>query len=187
MHHAVMQEQKSYNLPLLSKCSFSSWSLYNGILSALSGTLCHQSFQESSHAHVERGFWWRRWRWQPFSSPLPSSSLHFMQQSLLLYTWFRVHEHWTWSSHPSICPSQPQLHIWSSWGCVLHCHSALWALSSSSASIDIHYFYQWTLASSEEAFIICITKLATGRTNTSLMEVFGVIMNAFISRYISTP
>ncbi len=37
-------------------------------------------------------------------------------------------------------------------------------------------------ASSEEAFIITIVKLATGRTNTSLMEVFGVITDTFISR-----
>jgi hypothetical protein len=37
-------------------------------------------------------------------------------------------------------------------------------------------------ASSEEAFIITITKLATGRTNTSLMEVFGVIADTFISK-----
>jgi hypothetical protein len=37
-------------------------------------------------------------------------------------------------------------------------------------------------ASSEEAFIITVTKLATGRTNTSLMEVFGVVTNTFISR-----
>ncbi len=37
-------------------------------------------------------------------------------------------------------------------------------------------------ASSEEAFIITVTKLATGRTNTSLMEVFGVITDTFISR-----
>ncbi len=37
-------------------------------------------------------------------------------------------------------------------------------------------------ASSEEAFIITITKLATGRTNTSLMEVFGIVTDTFISR-----
>jgi hypothetical protein len=37
-------------------------------------------------------------------------------------------------------------------------------------------------ASSEEAFIITVTKLVTGRTNTSLMEVFGVVTDTFISR-----
>ncbi len=37
-------------------------------------------------------------------------------------------------------------------------------------------------ASSEEAFLITIMKLATGRTNTSLMEVFGIITDTFISR-----
>ncbi len=36
------------------------------------------------------------------------------------------------------------------------------------------------LASSEEALIITLTKLATGSTNTSLMEVFG---NCFILHY----
>ncbi len=36
--------------------------------------------------------------------------------------------------------------------------------------------------SSEEAFIITITKLDTGRTNTSLMEVFGIVTDTFISR-----
>ena len=37
-------------------------------------------------------------------------------------------------------------------------------------------------ASSEEAFIITATNLATGRTNTSLMEVFGIVTDTFISR-----
>jgi hypothetical protein len=37
------------------------------------------------------------------------------------------------------------------------------------------------LASSEEAFIITATKLATGRTNTRLMEVFSIITDSFIS------
>jgi hypothetical protein len=37
-------------------------------------------------------------------------------------------------------------------------------------------------ASSEEAFIITFTKLATGSTNTSLVEVFGATMDTFISR-----
>jgi hypothetical protein len=37
-------------------------------------------------------------------------------------------------------------------------------------------------ASSEEAFIITLTKLATGSTNTSLVEVFGATMDTFISR-----
>jgi hypothetical protein len=37
-------------------------------------------------------------------------------------------------------------------------------------------------ASSEEAFIITATKLATGRANTSLMEVFGIVTDTFISR-----
>jgi hypothetical protein len=42
-------------------------------------------------------------------------------------------------------------------------------------------------ASSEEAFIITVTKLATGRTNTSLMEIFGIVTDTFISRvYIKT-
>jgi hypothetical protein len=41
-------------------------------------------------------------------------------------------------------------------------------------------------ASSEEAFIITIMKLATGSSNTSLMEVFGVIMDTFISRVFKT-
>jgi hypothetical protein len=36
--------------------------------------------------------------------------------------------------------------------------------------------------SSEEAFIITATKLATGRTNTSLLEVFSIVTNTFISR-----
>ncbi len=38
-------------------------------------------------------------------------------------------------------------------------------------------------ASSEEAFIITVTKLATGRTNTSLMEVFGLLtaLGTFVS------
>jgi hypothetical protein len=37
-------------------------------------------------------------------------------------------------------------------------------------------------ASSEEAFILTLTKLAAGSSNTSLMEVFGVSMDTFISR-----
>jgi hypothetical protein len=41
-------------------------------------------------------------------------------------------------------------------------------------------------ASSEEAFIITITKLATGSSNTSLMEVFGVTTDTFISRVFKT-
>jgi hypothetical protein len=41
-------------------------------------------------------------------------------------------------------------------------------------------------ASSEEAFIITITELATGSSNTSLMEVFGVSMDTFISRVFKT-
>jgi hypothetical protein len=36
-------------------------------------------------------------------------------------------------------------------------------------------------ASSEEAFIITLTKLATGSINTSLVEVFGATMDTFIS------
>jgi hypothetical protein len=41
-------------------------------------------------------------------------------------------------------------------------------------------------ASSEEAFIITVTKLVTGSSNTSLMEVFGVSMDTFISRVFKT-
>jgi len=37
-------------------------------------------------------------------------------------------------------------------------------------------------ASSEEAFIITLTKLATGSTSTSLVEVFGATTDTFISR-----
>jgi len=37
-------------------------------------------------------------------------------------------------------------------------------------------------ASSKEAFIITVTKLATGRTNTSLVEIFGATTDTFISR-----
>jgi len=37
-------------------------------------------------------------------------------------------------------------------------------------------------ASSEEAFIITLTKLATGRTNTSLVEIYGATTETFISR-----
>ncbi len=37
-------------------------------------------------------------------------------------------------------------------------------------------------ASSEEAFIITLTRLATGSTNTSLVEVFGATTDTFISR-----
>jgi hypothetical protein len=36
-------------------------------------------------------------------------------------------------------------------------------------------------ASSEEAFIITITKLGTGKTSTCLMEVFGANTDTFIS------
>jgi hypothetical protein len=38
----------------------------------------------------------------------------------------------------------------------------------------------------EEAFIITLTKLATGRTSTSLVEVFGATANTFISRVYKT-
>jgi hypothetical protein len=54
--------------------------------------------------------------------------------------------------------------------------------------LHLHFLVMFTVstsghkASSEEAFIITVTKLATGRTNTSLMEVFGVVTNTFISR-----
>jgi len=41
-------------------------------------------------------------------------------------------------------------------------------------------------ASSEEAFIITLTKLATGSTSTSLVEVFGATTDTFISRVYST-
>jgi hypothetical protein len=41
-------------------------------------------------------------------------------------------------------------------------------------------------ASSEEAFIITITKLATGSSYTSLMEVFSVTTDTFISRVFKT-
>jgi hypothetical protein len=41
-------------------------------------------------------------------------------------------------------------------------------------------------ASSEEAFIITVTKLAAQRSSTSLMEVFGVTMDTFISRVYKT-
>jgi len=41
-------------------------------------------------------------------------------------------------------------------------------------------------ASSEEAFIITLTKLATGSTNTSLVEVFGATTDKFISRVFKT-
>jgi hypothetical protein len=42
-------------------------------------------------------------------------------------------------------------------------------------------------ASSEEAFIITITKLATSRSSTSLMEVFGATTDTFISRVYKRP
>ncbi len=85
-----------------------------------------------------------------FFSHLPSSPLTFMQQSLLRYTWFRVHEHWTWSSHPLVWPSQPQPNIWSNrrWVVLpphtLHRSPASWALSSSPASGYVHHFYCWS-------------------------------------------
>jgi hypothetical protein len=41
-------------------------------------------------------------------------------------------------------------------------------------------------ASSEEAFIITLTKLATGSTNISLVEVFGATTDKFISRVFKT-
>jgi hypothetical protein len=41
-------------------------------------------------------------------------------------------------------------------------------------------------ASSEEAFIITLTKLATGRTNTGLVEIFGATTVTFISRVYKT-
>jgi hypothetical protein len=41
-------------------------------------------------------------------------------------------------------------------------------------------------ASSEEAFIIILTKLATGRASTSWVEVFGASTDTFISRVYNT-
>jgi hypothetical protein len=65
--------------------------------------------------------------------------------------------------------------------------------------VQLHELYHWLnlpvslasstkghKASSEEAFIITITKLATGRSNTSLMEVFGVTADTFISIVFKT-
>jgi hypothetical protein len=39
---------------------------------------------------------------------------------------------------------------------------------------------------SSEDFIITLTKFATGRTSTSLVEVFGATANTFISRVCKT-
>jgi hypothetical protein len=41
-------------------------------------------------------------------------------------------------------------------------------------------------ASSEEAFIITLTKLATGSTSTTLIKVFGATTDTFISRVFKT-
>ncbi len=122
---------------------------------------------------------------------MPLSSFYVKRYELLIYCWFSLHEHqWRWY-HPKenvFNRNRTQNLLSDSWA-YANTHFNL-------AQLSELYFHQQLpatfiisqrghKASSEEVFIITLTKIASGKTNVDLTELFGATTGTFIGRVYS--